>query len=70
MKGNRIREHRTRAGLTQLEVAERSGLHVITVCRLEGGHVKNPSLETLQKLASTLGCELVALLPAATERVA
>lgn len=46
--------HRTRAGITQEELASRMGTSVSAISRLESGfHV--PSLDTLRKLAAALG---------------
>lgn len=46
--------HRTRAGLSQEELARRIGTSVSAISRLESGfHV--PSLETLRRLAAALG---------------
>ena len=49
---------RTDAGLTQAELAERMGTTQSAIARMEGGGTR-PSLETLEKLASAVGGELV-----------
>jgi transcriptional regulator with XRE-family HTH domain len=52
---------RTKAGLTQAEVAERMGTKTPAVARLEagGGSKKHsPSIATLQKYATAVGCRL------------
>jgi transcriptional regulator with XRE-family HTH domain len=58
---------RTKAGLTQAEVAERMGTKTPAVARLEagGGSKKHsPSIATLQKYATAVGCRLeIALVP-------
>ena len=58
---------RTRAGLTQAEVAERMGTKPPAVARLEagGGRQKHsPSLATLHKYAEAVGCRLaIKLIP-------
>lgn len=57
----RIRAKRKALGLSQVAVADRSGVHVISIVRIEGGRPPKP--ETLSKLAAALGCtvsELVA----------
>ena len=58
---------RTRAGLTQAEVAERMGTKTPAVARLEagGGRQKHsPSLATLHKYAEAVGCRLaIKLIP-------
>jgi transcriptional regulator with XRE-family HTH domain len=52
---------RSRAGLTQAQVAERMGTKAPAITRLESslsseGH--SPSLATLQRYAKAVGCEL------------
>ena len=49
---------RAEAGLTQAELAERMNTTQSAVARLEGGGTR-PNLETLEKLASAVGQELV-----------
>ena len=49
---------RTQAGLTQTELAERMGTTQSAIARMEGGGAR-PNLETLEKLASAVGAELV-----------
>ena len=51
-------ETRRAAGLSQADVAQKSGLHIATISRLELGRMKNPTIDTLQKYAKALGCEL------------
>ena len=48
------REH----GLTQEEVAFRSGLATATISKLEGGRNSDPKVSTLTKLAVALQCPL------------
>ena len=52
-----IREARLRAGLTQLELAERSGRDRSVIARWEQGTVA-PSIETLVELVRACGFEL------------
>jgi DNA-binding XRE family transcriptional regulator len=49
---------RTRAGLTQADVAERMGTTQSTVARLEGGKA-TPSLRSVQRYAHAIGCRAV-----------
>ncbi len=49
---------RTDAGLTQLELAEKMGTTQSAIARMEGGGTQ-PTLQTLEKLASAVGAELV-----------
>ena len=55
--GQRVRTLREKAGLTQREVAKRSGLDVTYISGLERS-VRNPSLMSLEKLAKGLGCSI------------
>jgi transcriptional regulator with XRE-family HTH domain len=56
-------EARSRAGLTQAEVAERMGTSQSTVARLESGGAK-PSLSTLKRFAQATGARVrIALEP-------
>lgn len=55
---------RTRAGLTQDAVAERMGTTKSAVSRLESAGKHAPSLATLKRYASAVGCDLqVKLVP-------
>ena len=49
---------RTKAGLTQADVAERMGTTQSTVARLEGGKAV-PSMRSLQRYAQAVGCRAV-----------
>lgn len=50
---DRLRDLRLRAAMTQIELAERSGVARTTIIRLEGGD-PNPHPSTLKKLARAL----------------
>ncbi len=52
--GARIRSLRLAAGLTQAELARRTGIHRPNIARVEAGR-HTPSLETLARLASAIG---------------
>jgi DNA-binding XRE family transcriptional regulator len=52
--GKRIRELRLAAGLTQAELARRTGIHRPNIARVEAGR-HTPSLETLARLAQAIG---------------
>jgi transcriptional regulator with XRE-family HTH domain len=54
--GERIKRLRTSRGLTQTEVAERSGVPQSLISRLEGKTRDNPSADVLKRLATCLGC--------------
>ncbi len=59
--GKRIRELRKARGLTQEQLAERSGLDYTTIGALERG-VFNPSLKTAEKIASAMGMGVTELI--------
>jgi len=59
--GSRIRHIRESRGLSQQEVAERSGVPQESLSRIENGH-RDPRLETLRKLAAAFGIDLPKLL--------
>ncbi len=52
--GKRIRELRLEAGLTQAELARRTGIHRPNIARVEAGR-HTPSLETIARLATAIG---------------
>ncbi len=68
-----LREARLRAGLSQVELGERSGKDRVQIGRYEAGAVA-PSLDTLIELVQACGfdlpLELVPLKPAVDESVA
>jgi transcriptional regulator with XRE-family HTH domain len=51
-----LEQYRKRAGLTQDELAAKSGVSQGTICRIEGGN-QDTTLKTLDKLAKHLGCD-------------
>ena len=63
----RLRELRELAELTQVQLAERAGLHISAVTRFEQG-LREPSLATAAKLASALGVLVDDLLQPSTVR--
>lgn len=62
--GEQVRQLRMAAGLTQLELARRSGSTQPAIARLELG-LRLPTLRTLEKLACALGRDLLLLVSAA-----
>lgn len=54
--GSRVRRVRLDAGLSQMEVAERGGLHFTWVSAVERG-TRNPTLMTIVSLAEGLGID-------------
>lgn len=53
--GSRFKDYRLRANMTQKEVAEMSGLSMMTIHRFENGTVKNISLSTFLLLLKAVG---------------
>jgi tetratricopeptide (TPR) repeat protein/transcriptional regulator with XRE-family HTH domain len=53
--GRLLREHRLAAGLTQEQLAERSGLGIRTIRDLERGRVSRPHRDSITLLATALG---------------
>jgi transcriptional regulator with XRE-family HTH domain len=69
--GQRLRQLRKKAGLSQYKLALRAGLQPATVGYLEREEGTNPQLATLEALAEALGCTVSDLLakPAEPEQV-
>lgn len=59
--GNRLREARIRAGLSQSELEELCGIPKARLSRYENGHVE-PSIQTLARLAGALNVSEASLL--------
>lgn len=59
--GNRLRESRVAAGLSQSELEELSGIPKARLSRYENGHVE-PSIQTLARLAKALNVSEASLL--------
>ena len=55
MLGARFKDYRLRADLTQKEVAETTGLSVLTIHRFENGTATNVSLGTFLLLLKAIG---------------
>lgn len=51
--GPNLREARERLGITQEEVAHRSGVHATEVSRMEAGK-RDPKISTLRRLAKAV----------------
>ena len=52
--GDQLKKVRRRAMLTQEQLAEKSGVGITTINRIETGAVKDPHFSTLRKLARAL----------------
>ena len=59
--GIRLKTLREQAGLTQQELAFRSGLSIAVITHLEQGRKADPRLSTLRALAEALGVDCNAL---------
>jgi len=53
-----VKRHRTRAGLTQMALAERAKVSQAFVVQLETGRETNPKLDTVKRLAKALKCKI------------
>lgn len=60
--GKRLKKFRKTKGLTQEQLAEKAGLHHTFIGAVERGS-KNPSLESIAKIAEALGISLRELFP-------
>ena len=60
--GGRLREQRLALGLTVQQLAQRLGVNRNTITNYESDKTE-PSVHDLVRLASTLGCDIVDLLP-------
>ena len=54
MYKNKIKEYRTKRGLTLKEVAEKCGISAGYLCHLEKGKRDNPSIEVMENIAKVL----------------
>ena len=59
--GDKVRTHRERLGLTQLQLGQAVGVAGSTVCKIENGD-SSPRVETLERMAGTFGVPLIVLL--------
>jgi len=51
MLSKNIKEHRKRLGWSQQKLAEKSGLSYNAITKLEQGSVKQPTVQTIRKIA-------------------
>lgn len=61
--GSRIKEIRKQKGLTQKQLGEKCGMYESQIRKYENGKA-NPKIETLQKIATALKCNLSDLMDA------
>lgn len=62
---NLLREKRRSAGISQRQLAEKAGVDFSYISKLENGRLPPPSAETVQRIATILGCAIEELLAAA-----
>lgn len=60
--GSIIQMYRKKIGLTQEELALKSGILYTTLIKIEGGQVKNPTIKTVKKIAGALEVKVDELL--------
>jgi transcriptional regulator with XRE-family HTH domain len=63
----RLREWRERRGLSLRQLAERSGVHYVTIVSIESGRM-SPTVATLEKLAEALSIPLRDFFPGKTKQ--
>ena len=64
--GHAIKAHRSSLGISQEELAHRSGLHRTYISDLERG-ARNPSIESIEKLARALHVSVAKLFQAGSD---
>ena len=57
-RGEIMRKWREKRGLSQLELAELSGIHQVTISALEIGRNSGGNLDTIELLADALGLSI------------
>ena len=57
--GDQVKQIRTALGMTQQQLAERSGLGQSMIAEIENGHRENLTLPTIYKLAQGLNCGFI-----------
>lgn len=57
-----LKRLRAARGLTQEQLANAAGLNRVSLARLETGEMTNPSLDTLERLATALGVSVLDML--------
>lgn len=60
--GNNIRQYRKRQGLSQDKLSKLADVSHIYIVKLELGSIKNPGVNTVQKIAQALKVKLEKLL--------
>lgn len=60
---NRLKQLRDGSGMTQQDLANRAGLAVAVIQKIEGGVYVSPSLKTLLRLSCALAVPSVSIFP-------
>ncbi len=58
MLEQRIKQIRKKVGWSQQKLAEKAGLSLAVITKIEQGVAKRPSIQTMMKLADALGISL------------
>ena len=53
--GNRLTQRRIALALSQAELSRRSGVAQALISRMESGHIQEPGLSMIRRLATALG---------------
>ena len=61
MFGKNIKNLRAKKGWTQQKLAEVAGMSYVTITKIEQGRAKEPTIQSMVKLADALGVSLDAL---------
>ena len=61
--GDQVKQIRTALGMTQQQLAERSGLAQNVIAEIETGKRESMTLHTVRKAATGLNCQFVGLIP-------
>src|SRR5947209_6132768 len=68
--GRLVKDLRDKKGWTQEELAEKSGLSIRAIQRIEAGETKRPNSDTLQRLATALEIDVAELQKARWDGIA
>lgn len=49
---------KTEKGITNADIAERTGISISTIDKITSGKKQNPTLDTLQAIADVIGCTI------------
>jgi len=53
--GTNISRYRKQQDMTQKELAEKAGIDLFTLSKIETGTTPNPTIETMKRIADSLG---------------